>query len=178
MTKKVTIPLSGTKSLVMRFKEFEDEEEVDIDQLLKTDVANVSLEVITMPIILNRFGLMMADCNFNVNSAKLKYETYESRKAKEFRDEYYDTYKKSMSNEKVAEAVATDPGYIALRKVYFQKLKEQEYMNSIYWALKSKNDKLDKISLDLRSGDIEEALITNRLKRFNYIDMMIMGDRN
>lgn len=175
MRKRRSIELSPDQTLVISWNTFDEDVEINLDQLLKVDIANLSLEVITFPIMLNQIGLLMADANYNVNVAKMQVEQYEGQLAESLRSGYVpESGSKGMSNEKVAEAIARDPKYILKKQIYFKRIKEQEIINSLYWSMKSKDSKLDKLSMSIQAGDVETAIVESKLRRFNYIDLKIL----
>lgn len=176
--KKVVLPVAKDKSLILKFIDITDNEEIDLDRVLRVDVANIALELTTFPVLLNQIGFLMAEANFAANMAKLNLELTESRVAQQIREEYFEKNDKQLSNERVSEAVTVHPEYRKMKVVYFQRLKEQEQINSFYWSAKSKDTKLDKLTMSVQTGDIEEALINNKLRQFNYTDLQLIKANN
>ena len=56
-------------------------------------------------------------------------------------------------------AVIKDPAIQNLRKRHIRIEKEYKYIDSLYWAVKSKDDKLNKITQHLIPKDFEEEII-------------------
>lgn len=178
MQKKITIPISAEHTLLLKIAIFDDEEEVDLDRLLKVDFANIPMEIATFPSVLNKIGILLADVNHNVNIAKLDIETLESQLAEKYRAEYFESEGKALSNEKTNESIARNPTYLAKKKLYFKKVKEQEYLNSVYWSAKSKDDKINKLVNSIQTEEAQESIINTKFKKFNYIDTHILKNSN
>ena len=52
------------------------DEDVDIDSLLKIDYSNLIGELVTFPVILNRFGILLAEAESQVAETKLHLDGY------------------------------------------------------------------------------------------------------
>jgi len=49
--------------------------------------------------------------------------------------------------------------------------KNRDYINSIYWACKEKSNKLDKLSMTIKEGDVEFAMIDAGIDRLHGIEI-------
>lgn len=172
----VLLSLGDGKSLKAKFIEPED---IDLDKLTYVDIANLPAEIVTMPIAMTKFGLIMNQANHIYNVAKMNLGTYEARKRNDIRANWPD-YRpdKSVARtiDSVDDALKLDKGYQKMRKNMYEKLKQKEYMESIYWALKSKDDKVNKLasSMGMQSGDILEAVVNSRLKYINCVELEVV----
>lgn len=174
-TRKITIQLDATHTLMVKANLFDEEDGIELDRLLRIDPSNLALELCTFPIILNQLGLMQADANQRVNLAKLEVEVLEAQLAEKLRGDAEEGGGKALSNEKVKEAIGRNPQYQVKKKIYFKRIKESEYLNSLYWSARSKDEKLTKmIGSDIRAGDIGEAIMESKLKKFNYLDIAVL----
>lgn len=171
MNKQVVIK---DKTYLLKYKDFD--EDVELDDLLKIDYSNLIGEMITFPIIMNRFGLMLADAEAAVSEAKLNLKVAEAKARERYRIELEEEKGKKPSVDEVSVAVQQDNTYIALTRVLIKKEKTRDYVQSVYWASKDKSDKLDKLSLQVQPGDVDESLIAGKVnnieirKRKNLID--------
>lgn len=160
----------GEKLVKFTIEEFQDN--VDIDRLLKTDYGNLVAELITFPVILNKLGILEADINNEVRLAKLNLEVRKAKLSKAVRISLSDSDEKGkVRKPTVAElddALSTNRVYIKYQQDYFEAQKQQDYISSIYKAAKSKSDKLDKLSLTLRAGDIDEELVQKQFNNLYY----------
>ena len=75
MQKKV-ITIGG-QTYVLIFDEFD--ENVDIDAILKIDYSNLIGEMVTFPVVVNRFGQMLAESESLVALEKLNLEVTEAK---------------------------------------------------------------------------------------------------
>lgn len=156
--KVVTI---GGQTYVLRFDEFD--EDVDIDSLLKIDYSNLIGEMITFPVIVNRFGQLLAEAENQVALAKLNLEVTEAKLKESLRIKLADRNGKAPSVDAVNTAVLLEKAYQAMRRSFLEKQKTRDYMNSIFWSAKDKSEKLDKLSLTVQPTDIADSVIEGRV---------------
>lgn len=151
----------GSQTYVLKFDEFD--EDVDVDSLLKIDYSNLIGEMITFPVIVNRFGQLLAEAENQVALAKLNLEVTEAKLKESLRIKLADRNGKAPSVDAVNTAVLLEKGYQAMRRSYLEKQKTRDYMNSIFWSAKDKSEKLDKLSLTVQQGDITDSVIEGRV---------------
>jgi type III secretory pathway component EscV len=151
----------GSQTYVLKFDEFD--EDVDVDSLLKIDYSNLIGEMITFPVIVNRFGQLLAEAENQVALAKLNLEVTEAKLKESLRIKLADRNGKAPSVDAVNTAVLLEKGYQAMRRSYLEKQKTRDYMNSIFWSAKDKSEKLDKLSLTVQQGDIADSVIEGRV---------------
>lgn len=138
------------KDKTYRFN-FEDfEEDVDIDDLLKIDYDNLLGEMITFPVIVNRFGTLLAEAESKVAEAKLNLEVFEAKTKERIRIELTEQNGKSPTVEALNNAVLMNPAYQAMKKKLIDIQKTRDYINSAFWSAK---DKSDKISILYRNSE-------------------------
>ena len=163
----------GENTYQLRFDEFD--EEIDIDALLRIDYTNLIGEMVTFPVIVNRFGNMLAEAESKVAEVKLNIDVLEAKLKERFRIELSEANGgKNPTVDALNNSILLDKAYQAMRKKYVEIQKQRDYINSIFWSCK---DKSDKISILVKSSDItmntdlSEAKINNVLvkKRENLI---------
>jgi hypothetical protein len=190
--KLVTIPLGDDFEIRLRTKMFvkaDDEgEEVDMDKLLRIDMANIEAELVTFSVVLNMLGMVLAEVTNNYNISKLNLEIYESKRKEELRKAHMDADddeeeeegkskrvrargRKPLSIDEVESRLGLDKVYQAKKRQMYQAQKEMEQINSLYWSAKSKDDRLNKLSLSIKAGDIYDNLAASKLKRINNVDI-------
>lgn len=170
--KVFTIDLKGGVTIGLRAKMYTNEEEVNIDEILRIDINNLPAEVVTSPVIMHRFGSLLAIAEEQVNTAKLKVEVHEGTLAEKLRNDYFEEHQKAMSNERVSESISRDKLYGILKQTYFKKIKERDLINSAYWALKAKDQKLnDLVKGNMQSGDMEEFFLQNKMNSYNDVEI-------
>lgn len=162
----------GDKSYKLTYEDFEDAD-VDIDSLLKIDYSNLIGEMITIPIWICRFGNLLADAESQVSERKLNMEVMEAKLKERYRVELAEANGgKNPTVDQLNSAVLTDGGYQAMKKSYISSQKTRDYVNSIFWSLK---DKSEKISMSIKvagissetevaEGRINNILVKNKEK--------------
>jgi hypothetical protein len=152
----------GNKSFKLMFEDFD--EELDIDSLLKIDYSNLIGEIITFPVIVNRFGILLAEAESQAAEAKLNLEVFEAKTKERLRIELAERNGgKSPTVEALNNAVVSNKAYQAMRKKLIEAQKTRDYINSIFWASKDKSEKLNKLSLTIQQGDITDKMIEGKI---------------
>ena len=161
----------GDKVYTLEYSDFVDN--IDVDDLLRIDYNNIIGEVLTFPLVLNRFGVLLADVEDALRKKTLEYElavdTVKKEKAKaygrafaQFKLEGVNSPTGAQCDKKAEEdAVVLEKEAVALatRHQLIDIQKDRDTINALYWSAKSKDGKLDKLSEKVRSTDFEEELI-------------------
>lgn len=168
----------GDKVILFRVEEFEN---LDLDKLLKIDYENLVAELVTFPVVVNRLGLLCADMDNEFQMAKLNLSIYEAKQKKVIRQDliFHDEKGKAKhpTINEVDDALTTDKGWKVKKMKMLRIQKEKEYMYSVYSSAKDKSHKLDKLSLTIKSGDVDMKIIQRQLNSvyFKIKDGMIQG---
>ena len=151
----------GETTYKLLFDDFD--EDMDIDSLLKIDYSNIIGELVTFPVIVNRFGNLLAEAESKVSESKLNLEVFEAKTKERLRNELAEANGgKNPTVEALNNALLMNKSYQALRKQFIEVQKTRDYINSIFWSAK---DKSDKISILLKSSEItlETELMESRI---------------
>ena len=152
----------GETTYKLLFDDFD--EDMDIDSLLKIDYSNIIGELITFPVIVNRFGNLLAEAESRVSETKLNLEIFEAKTKERLRVELADANGgKNPTVEALNNALLMNKGYQSLRKQFIEVQKTRDYINSIFWSAKDKSGKLDKLSLTVQNGEIPDSVIEGRV---------------
>lgn len=152
----------GGQTLAIVYEEFD--EKVDLDSLLKIDYSNLMGEIITFPIIVNRFGLLLADAESAVAEAKLTLEIYEAKAKERFRVQLLgENGGKNPTVDALNSAVIQDKGYQQMKRKFIDAQKVRDYLNSAFWSAKDKSAKLDKLSLTIQDGELPDGVLERRV---------------
>lgn len=152
----------GNDTYKLLFDNFDDD--VDIDSLLKIDYSNLIGELVTFPVILNRFGILLAEAESQVSESKLNLDVYEAKTKERLRIELAENNNgKAPTVEALNNAVVSNKAYQAMKKKYIEVVKTRDYINSIFWAVKDKSEKLNKLSLSIQPGDLSDSVIEGRV---------------
>nr|DAO60402.1 MAG TPA: hypothetical protein [Caudoviricetes sp.] len=160
MSKKIISIGENTYKLV--FDDFDDG--VDLDNLLKIDYSNLIGEIVTFPIIVNKFGLLLADAESQVSEVKLSVDVYESKAKERLRIKLQEENGgKNPTIDALNSAVIQDKGYQAMRRKLIEVQKVRDYVNSAFWAAKDKSEKLSKLSLTVQNGEIPDEMLQGKI---------------
>ena len=160
----------GDKVIQFQFENFE--KEIDTDSLMKIDYSNLVAELITFPVVVNKLGLLAADLDAEYRLAKLNMKITESKLRRIAREELAEP----DSNGKISKPTVQEiEDAMQVKKLYRLKNEEmnnaeknRDYIYALYEAAKDKSRKLDKLSLTLQSGDIDEALVQKQMNKIYY----------
>lgn len=152
----------GGKSYKMLFEDFD--EDMDIDSLLKIDYFNIIGELVTFPVIVNRFGNLLAEAESQVSEYKLNLEVFEAKTKENLRIELSaENNGKSPTVEALNNAIYKNKAYQAMKHKFIEVQKTRDYINSIFWASKDKSEKLNKLSLTIQNVNISDAEIEGKI---------------
>lgn len=126
----------------------------DTEDILRIDYSNIVGELLTFPVIVNRIGILKAQADNAVRDKKFRCDIFEAELAEKFRKSLvtYEIQKGGTKKAKapvldaVNNAVKLDSGYQAIMNEYFRAKRNAEYVDSLYWSVKSKDDKLKALS--------------------------------
>ena len=152
----------GETTYKLLFDDFD--EDMDIDSLLKIDYSNIIGELVTFPVIVNRFGNLLAEAESKVSESKLNLEVFEAKTKERLRNELAEANGgKNPTVEALNNALLMNKSYQALRKQFIEVQKTRDYINSIFWSAKDKTSKIEKLSLTVQNGDIPDSVIEGRV---------------
>lgn len=166
----VTLPLKNGKELVFRFKGFDDE--VEVEDLLKIDYSCLFYEMTTFPVLLNRMGLLLADCEHSVRMSEMTLKVFEKKLRNKVRIGFEEDGKKWIKD-MIDDAVDKDLSYVAKLTRHYDVIKQRDYVNSVFWSMKNKSELLVKLSMTIKQGDIETFLIEDSMRNFNNVDIVL-----
>lgn len=152
----------GETTYKLLFDDFD--EDMDIDSLLKIDYSNIIGELVTFPVIVNRFGILLAEAESKVSESKLNLEVFEAKTKERLRNELAEANGgKNPTVEALNNALLMNKAYQSLRKQFIEVQKTRDYVNSIFWSAKDKTSKIEKLSLTVQNGDIPDSVIEGRV---------------
>ena len=165
---KIIIPYKE-RMIILNFEEFEDE--IDIDDLTRIDYSNLHAELLTIPSIMNRVGLWMAMTEREYQNAKMDHEIYCAKRytaikkvLKTVKNSKGDLVKKEKTIAEIEAEVLLDEGVQLRRNKMLDRQQNHAYMDSLYWAVKSKETKLNKIGekMNLTPEEFEKNLVEGK----------------
>ena len=151
----------GSETYKLHFDEFDDD--VDIDELLKIDYSNLLGEIVTFPVIVNRFGMMLAEAESKLSETKLNMEVLEAKTKERLRVELAEENGgKNPTVEMLNNAFVKTAVYKSMRDKLIKDQKTRDYINSVFWSIR---DKSSKINILYKNSEIveEEDFKMNRM---------------
>ena len=161
---KVTIELK-TKIVVLSIIPFDNE--IDVRDFTEIHYHNIIGEILTVSVALNRMGNLLADIDEILSECKLDFEIFMAQMNEEKRKELEFNQEDSKGNIKVKQPTVNELDAAIIRTIEYKtkKLnlirvqKQRDYISSLYWAVKSKDDKLNKLTEKIRPEDFEKDII-------------------
>jgi hypothetical protein len=148
----------GENQYKLIFDEFDND--FEIDDLLKIDYSNLIGEIITFPVIVNRFGILLAECERVVSEAKMNLDVMEAKLKEKLKLRLAEENGgKNPTVDALNSALILEKSYQAMRKKYIECQKTRDYINSVFWSAKDKSEKLNKLSMTIQQGDVDEQLL-------------------
>lgn len=163
-TEKVVVELGERKVVVLTLTPFL---EIDTDDITKIHHHNIVGEMLTCPVLLNRIGNLLAEADSMLAHAKLDLEMFYAQKEEELRKEHTMTYVNSRQRTVIEKPGSTEVEQMIKRVAeysvkfkYILKLqKQRDMVNALYWAVKDKSEKVNRISAKLKPEDFEKELL-------------------
>jgi hypothetical protein len=132
--------------------------DINVDEILKIDYGNLLGEILTFPVLLNRIANLKAEMQNIVNEAKNDSEIFDAQLTEEKRKKIVNEGGKGTVSE-VEAAIRMDARYKVKKNDYFAKIRNLDYLDSLYWAAQSKMTLLNKISDKIRPEEFSGELL-------------------
>lgn len=157
------------RMITLHFEELDSD--IDIDDLVSIHYDNLIGEILTISHLMNRVGWLKAEAQDAVRQAKLEMDIYEAELKERYRrsgvtvmtDVKGNQKHKTPTKDEVDNSVLFDAGYIAKRKRLYRIEKEHDYIDSLYWAVKSKDQKINRIADHLKPEEYEQEIVEGRV---------------
>lgn len=154
------------KTIVLIYKDIDDD--IDVDQLLQIDYTNIYGELLTNSVILNKIGLLKADAQASYDLMKMNVNIFEAKIRRQLRREALinggkvkieDEGSIKLTESSLDEIVDGNTKLQVLRKQLIEAKKDLEYMDSLFWSLKSKDQKLNLLVPKVTPQELYDELI-------------------
>jgi len=161
----------GSKIITISYRDFD---EIDVDDLTKIHYENIYGEIVTISTLLNRVGNLKAELENEINGAKLDFDVLAAKLTDSHREELTKVLGKSPTIAQIDSALVQDEVYLAHRRKMDKLAYNKSLIDSLYWALQSKDKKLDNLSQFLKPEEFEHEIIEGKIndmlvKKFNPI---------
>ena len=151
-----TILHLGDNPISLTFKGFD--EEVDVDNLLRIDYSNIYGEATTVSALMNQMGMLKAQCEYSYSKKKLECDVYESERRKTIRGEFTNNGQK-LTEKQLDEEIILDKPYQIKKKSVFESKKDLDICDSLFWAVSSKDKKLNNLVRGVTPQELFDELI-------------------
>lgn len=167
--KEIRLP-DGRK---MRFILKELPDEINIDRLTQIDYSNLSAELATLPTLMYKLGVLLAEMENEVRLTELKLRKVKAQLADEAREEIPKNRNgKPATNDQVTEYYRQSPTYDILNRKVSKDMMRRDIINSAYWSMKSKQEIVSNLCRVLDIQQFQEQMITAKGKTYNLVKIV------
>jgi hypothetical protein len=159
-SEKVVINLK-TKTIVLDIKDF-GSADIQIEDLLQIDYANLLGDIITFPVIFNRITNIKAEMDNYLREQTFDMKAYEAQ--------LYEQHKKALigAGEKATEtsidmAIKRDPNYRVKQFNYLKIQKQADILEGLYWSAKMKGKMLEAVSMKIKPEEFEKDILVDTI---------------
>lgn len=154
---KITIPLKGNKIAVLTIHSFNGE--IDVEQLVQIDYANLMGEILTFPVVFNRIANLRAEANNLLGRSKFDMEVFEAQLYEEYRKSLSTRMEKKPTREDIKSSVVMDSRYRLKQYEVIENQKYFDYCDALYWSAQSKDTKLNRLIERMRPEEFENEIL-------------------
>jgi hypothetical protein len=139
------------------FEEFDGD--LNTDTLCQIDYSNIYGEIVTLPALLNRVSVLKAEVENRFATEKVELDIYEAQLRKQFRSKSTTDGKKPTVQE-VEDELTMDLGWQNKKKKLIRYQKDVDYVMAFFFALRSKDEKLNNIKSNVTPLDFEKEIVS------------------
>jgi len=163
----------GNQTVVLQFEGFKDE--VNVDELTSIDYSNLYGEIVTVSALLNKIGLLRAEAESAVSLKQLECDVYSADLGKRYRREANVNGGKftipdgehlvsiKLTEDSINQAIILDPIYQAKKNSLIESKKNFGFIDSLYWAIQSKDKKLSLITRPVTPEEFVNEIIEGEI---------------
>jgi len=160
------------KIIELQFRALDDV--INVDELLSIDYSNLYGEAITISTLLNKIGLLKAEAEKTHSEKKLDRDIYEANLKKKWRREAAENGGRFKLGEEeikltegsLGEAVLLDPAFQILSKNVFKAKSDLDKIDSMFWAVKDKSQKLNNLLPQIIPSEFENEIAEGVINAF------------
>lgn len=138
----------GESPITLTMSDFEDE--INVDEITSIEHHNLYGEAVTISALMNKIGILKSKAESMHSEKKLEFDIYESTLRKNFRRESATKGGKfeiegeqiKLTENSLNEAITLDKGWQVNKKNVIKAKETLDKIDSIYWAIQSKDRKL------------------------------------
>jgi hypothetical protein len=164
---KIVLP---DKTVTLNFESFDTD--LDLDDLTSIHYEDLYGELVTISTLLNKVGLLKADVEEAVKNHDFELSILRAEKMEYYRKQLtterpyakgVGTKVEAPSGTEVENNVMMDQAYKIKYRQNITMHKNKEYVESLYWSLKSKDDKLNNLSKSVTPEEFQTGIITGKI---------------
>lgn len=157
------------KLVILTIKDWEVN--LDVDTLTSIDYSNLFGEIVTVPTLLNRIGILRAELETQMEESELELKSYEADLRKQIRRESaLNEGKINLGTEKIQkfakftenaldDVINSDPAIKIKKSNAIKRKRDFKIVDNLFWSIKAKSDKLDNLLQPVTPGDFEKELL-------------------
>lgn len=158
----VAHPFDISKTIEMQLGELDTS--IDVEELLTIHYHNVVGEMLTMPVLVNKVGILRAQMRHTYAEKKLELDVYLAAQRERIRKDLVAKQEKATTFYKSLDIqLDNDAGVRTLKKNLINAERDMEIMDSFYWAVKSKDDKVNRLGSNLSPDSLSKGLVEERI---------------
>jgi len=159
----IKIPL-GDKIITLKQQEIDSD--IDMDTITQIQYNNLYGEIVTVSALLNKIGILKADVDNQYEEYKLDCQIFESGERKKYISGKMVSGEKKPTEGQCEDYLNTHQDVIAKRKRLLTFKKGCDYINSIYWSVKSKDDKLSVLMKGVTPSEFSSNIVEGVVNGF------------
>lgn len=160
---KTEIKLSDGSTRLLFIEELDMS--INMDDLTKIDYNAIQAECITIPVLLNRVGIWLADQEHITSKAKLNRDIVKARREEFHRADQMKKGGKKPTGAQIDALVALDKEANKAILDYLEECKNEAVLKSLHEAVKDKSSHLKRLNGDtkLTPKEFENELLLNKI---------------
>lgn len=151
---------------IVTLKQSDIDSDIDMEEITQIQYDNLYGEIVTVSALLNKIGILKADIDNQYEEYKLDCQIFESGERKKFISSKLNVGEKKPTESQVEDSLNTHPEVIAKRKRLLVYKKGCDYINALYWAVKSKDDKLSVLMKGVTPEEFSSNIIEGVVNGF------------
>jgi hypothetical protein len=144
------------KILTLKSEGFDDN--IDVDELTKIDYSNLYGEQITSAVLLNKVGLLRSQAENIYEHKKIEFSIFEAGLARTKRQAAAANDKK-LTEKALEQEIILDPAWRIEKRNLINSKRDQDFVESLMWAVRSKDKKLNAIMHSVSPTEFENEII-------------------
>ena len=163
----------GDKAIVLISNDLKNE--LDMDAVTSIDHSNLYGEIATSSVLLNKVGLLRAQAESEYEAAKLEFSVHKAQLSTEIRRESIVNAGKvkvediglvKLTESSLEDILIINPELNAMQKTLVKKKKYLAEIDSLYWALQSKDRKLNNLVPKVTPEEFLDNLVEGEINTF------------